>query len=198
MRVDDPVRGMRDAFNGRPGQIYAVIDAALVADFQQKLDAAQIPSLCLFAGNDAITLAESAPYLLPLDVTRDATHSLWRAAIGQNWGIHLRSARSPEGLRTHLRRLLWIRHFSSEDPVYFRFYDPRVLRSFLPTCDHPQLRTLFGDSVIDAFYAEDARASSLLEYTRMPQTAIGRAVADVPIELHVWPLSNGKRNHGDP
>jgi hypothetical protein len=38
--------------------------------------------------------------------------------------------------------------------LYFRFYDPRVLRIFLPTCDAMQLRELFGDA-IDSFILED-------------------------------------------
>ena len=29
-------------------------------------------------------------------------------------------------------------------PLYFRYYDPRVLRVYLPTCDADELRTLFG------------------------------------------------------
>ena len=37
-------------------------------------------------------------------------------------------------------------------PLYFRYYDPRVLRIFLPTCSAAQLKQMFGP--VDAFLAE--------------------------------------------
>ena len=37
-------------------------------------------------------------------------------------------------------------------PLYFRWYDPRVLREYLPTCNAEELRTIFGS--IDAFIVE--------------------------------------------
>lgn len=39
------------------------------------------------------------------------------------------------------------------DPIYFRFYDPRVLRRFLPVCTPDQLYAFFGP--IDYFLFED-------------------------------------------
>ena len=39
------------------------------------------------------------------------------------------------------------------EELYFRFYDPRVLRIFLPTCDESQIRELFGP--IEYFLMED-------------------------------------------
>jgi hypothetical protein len=40
-----------------------------------------------------------------------------------------------------------------DQQLYFRFYDPRVLRIFLPTCDENQLREFFGP--IEQFICED-------------------------------------------
>ena len=44
-------------------------------------------------------------------------------------------------------------------PLYFRYYDPRVLRVFLPTCTPAQLKHMFGPA--DAFLAENEPADSL-------------------------------------
>jgi hypothetical protein len=45
-------------------------------------------------------------------------------------------------------------------PMYFRYYDPRVLRIYLPTCNAQELATVFGP--VTSFVLEDADASTLL------------------------------------
>ena len=46
-------------------------------------------------------------------------------------------------MRTHFRRFLLV-EAPDGDSWYFRFYDPRVLERFLPTCDAAQLTDFFG------------------------------------------------------
>jgi hypothetical protein len=46
-------------------------------------------------------------------------------------------------LRHHLRTLLVVKSWSGER-MLFRYYDPRVLRAYLPTCTSDELRTVFG------------------------------------------------------
>ena len=43
------------------------------------------------------------------------------------------------------------------EPLYFRYYDPRVLRAWLPTCDPAQLAEFFGP--VEFFIAEDEAPS---------------------------------------
>jgi hypothetical protein len=43
--------------------------------------------------------------------------------------------------------------------VYFRFYDPRVLRDFLPTCNMRQAPEMFGG--IGSFWLEGERGEVL-------------------------------------
>ena len=45
----------------------------------------------------------------------------------------------------------------------FRYYDPRVLRAYLPTCNSEELRTVFGP--IECFRTEDQNdAEHMLEF----------------------------------
>jgi len=44
----------------------------------------------------------------------------------------------------------------------FRFYDPRVLGKFLPTCNGGELRTLFGE--VETFYTEAESDDALMRY----------------------------------
>ena len=47
--------------------------------------------------------------------------------------------------------------------LYFRYYDPRVFRVFLPTCDREQLGTMFGP--VGRYYVEGEKSDSLVQYS---------------------------------
>jgi hypothetical protein len=44
----------------------------------------------------------------------------------------------------------------------FRFYDPRVLRRYLPTCTHEELSEFFGK--VHSFFAEAESGQQITEY----------------------------------
>jgi hypothetical protein len=56
--------------------------------------------------------------------------------------------------------------------LIFRFYDPRVLNKFLPTCDAEQLKKFFGD--VDTFFAENGEnlSSFRLENGKLKQSEL--------------------------
>jgi hypothetical protein len=63
-------------------------------------------------------------------------------------------------LYKHLRKFLIVQSEEGKE-MYFRYYDPRVLRVFLPTCEPAQLKEFFGP--IEAFLAENEQGL-LVEY----------------------------------
>jgi hypothetical protein len=93
----------------------------------------------LYAGIDE-GLVDVAPYLLPL---AGRLESLMPLAWGNSWGVFLRSEATLAELRKHFRRFLMVQLEDGEE-VYFRFYDPRVLRVFLPTCTAPEREGFLG------------------------------------------------------
>jgi len=46
----------------------------------------------------------------------------------------------------------------------FRFYDPRVISKYLPTCTPEELEIFFGK--IDTFFAESEGGDKLLSFSR--------------------------------
>jgi len=64
-------------------------------------------------------------------------------------------------IRRHLRKLLSVRGPKGEI-LLFRYYDPRVLRAYLPTCRPEELETVFGP--IDRFWLEDDTPETILEF----------------------------------
>ena len=93
--------------------------------------------------------------------------AFFRHGWGESWGILVNSRRSFKELRRHLRRFLYVRTELGEK-LYFRFYDPRVLRVFLPTCGKDQLDEIFGAThgEIDSFFVEDEDPRFVLRYGR--------------------------------
>ena len=47
-------------------------------------------------------------------------------------------------------------------PLYFRYYDPRVLRAFLPTCNADDLKVLFGP--VDDYLLESEDGADVLRF----------------------------------
>lgn len=59
--------------------------------------------------------------------------------------------------------------------VYFRYYDPNILRIFLPTCDPEQSAVFFGP--VRAFTAEDPEQGQTLLFTRRNDQLVTKQVA---------------------
>ena len=110
---------------------------------------------------------EIAPWLAELTPRSWLLDALFRHGWGESWGMLVNSRRSFKQLRRHLRRFLYIRTELGEK-LYFRFYDPRVLRVFLPTCDKAQLDEFFGalHGEVDSLFVEDEDPRFVLRYSR--------------------------------
>jgi hypothetical protein len=98
---------------------------------------------CLYRGDAATTMAEVAPYLVELDPQSRFTRWLIEEGWGRSWGVFLNASVSMEALRNHLRRLTLVK-LPDGRSVYFRYYDPRVLSVYLPTCTTEELAAVFG------------------------------------------------------
>jgi hypothetical protein len=82
-------------------------------------------------------------------------------AWGNSWGVFLKSDATPRELRKHFRQFLMVQLADGEE-VYFRFYDPRVLRVFLPTCTQPESEQFLGP--VQSLVIEGETAGELLRF----------------------------------
>lgn len=135
----------RNAALDPPERCFLVVDAASDPSIFPFLYAHQdeLTVQSLYKGEAAAELAEVAPYLLALDENDGPA----RKFVAQGWGHHrfilLCTAAGFDDMRQHLRKLTFAQMPDGE-AVLFRFYDPRVTRIFLPTCDGAQLARFFG------------------------------------------------------
>ncbi|MFN2531632.1 MAG: DUF4123 domain-containing protein [Pyrinomonadaceae bacterium] len=132
--------------------VFVVLDGASVPGLVSKLQASNLECICLFRGALAPDVAEVAPYLVHLLVGSEFTKWITREGWGKHWGIFALSASDIRMLRQHFRTLLTV-YDPNAKPVLFRYYDPRVMRTYLPTCNSEELTALFGP--VDKYIMED-------------------------------------------
>lgn len=126
-------------------QVYALLDGARDDAIVPAVAASRLPSECLFAGALAPELALAAPYLVQVAPESAFFATLCSAGWPAAWGLY---AMAPpqvtlQALRRHFRTLLRVRDEHGRT-LAFRFYDPRVARTFLPTCSPQQVMEFFG------------------------------------------------------
>jgi len=140
--------------------VWAILDCARDERIYPALRNSQLDYLCLFSGRLHLEVVAAAPHLIELSPNYRFTPKLIEMAWGQSWGVFLR-IRDATNLRTHLRGFLRVRDESGRI-LMFRYYDPRVLRVYLPTCQPNELRTVFGP--VRSYLVEGEDGKSLIEF----------------------------------
>jgi hypothetical protein len=140
---------------------YAILDAARDKVIYPKIVNSGIKSICLYHGTKSVELATVAPYLVLLERDTPFTDWLLNQGWGKSWGIFLKTSETLEKLQQHFRQFLMV---YNEDGklLYFRFYDPRVFRVYLPTCNEAELKTVFGPVT---YFLTEGQEDSLVEFT---------------------------------
>jgi hypothetical protein len=148
-------------FEGEPANVYAILDGASIPELLDKLYADPPPAFeCLFPGDLEPDMAEVAPYVVLLE--RDSPFFKWvTSGWGKHWGVFLKTAAKMRPVRNHLQDLVIA--YSDGKPMRFRYYDPRVLRAYLPNCDAKELRRMFGP--LQVFLMEDEDPAVAAQFT---------------------------------
>lgn len=128
------------------GPLYAVLDGARDPRILVLLREAPDEHRSLYEGTRGEALAEVAPYLVRLRTDSSLLERLVTEGWEKRWGIYLPSALAFKDVRRHLRRFLMVEIEDTRERLYFRFYDPGVLREFMPTCTVRQVAELLGDA----------------------------------------------------
>jgi hypothetical protein len=143
-----PRTSLLNYFRSLSEPLFCLLDAAcgqqvfqLIQDEIRSATPARIQ--CLYDGNSAQELAAFAPYLVQLAPDSSMLEGLLHKGWGKGWASYFVSRSSFEDLRHHFRKFLLVK-LDSDEEAYFRFYDPRVLTVFLPTCNARELGDFFG------------------------------------------------------
>jgi hypothetical protein len=136
--------------------LYAVLDGARDSRIRGWATNTRAPLWCLYIGKIPTELEDAAPWLMRIGRGHDSTDWFFKHGWPASWGVLFASDAPQRELRRHLRKFLRVR---TEDKrtLIFRYYDPGVLRVYLPTCTPEELKIFFGP--IKAFAARDADAT---------------------------------------
>ena len=132
--------------------VFAILDAA--RDYM-RIGIARLlvgTAQSLFEGPKGQRLDDVAPYLVCCDTLGQVAELILAPDKEGECGIVLDSQVDFASTRRHLRRFLVVRRARDMKKVLFRFYDPRVLRVFLPVCTETELLDFFGP--ITAFHCQ--------------------------------------------
>lgn len=141
--------------------LYALLDAAREPGVVAFLEGVPETSDSLYEGEKGRELAPYGPYLVEIPGDSPLAGDLAEKAFGKSYCVFLTAHASFADVRKHFRRFLMV---ETEDgkKVYFRFYDPRVLRVFLPTCTPEEAKRFFGP--IRSYWVEAREPGTLSRF----------------------------------
>jgi hypothetical protein len=122
---------------------YAVLDGARDPRIRRWIFDTRAPRWCLYRGRLPPAIEDAAPWLLRVIPGDPRIEEFLARGWGRSWGILFTSQAPSRELRRHLRRFLRVRTAQGRI-LAFRYYDPRVLRVYLPSCEPAENATFFG------------------------------------------------------
>jgi hypothetical protein len=169
-------------------QIYALLDGARDPRIAHMVRYSGLEYACLYTGKISPALSQAAPYIVHLAPKSAFTRTLLEQGWGESWGIFVeaRADVSLEQLRRHFKNLQLVRD-EDGNKLVFRFYDPRVLRIYLPTCTLSELSEFFGPT--SKLLLESDGRTALLEHRKIVQGMDSRIwkiehVAQMPVPVY--------------
>lgn len=148
---------------------FAILDGAISPAILDLLNQSGTYYQSLYEGEASADIARYGPYLAQIQPERPFLPYLVKAAWGMFWGVFLGSDQSFEETRRHLRRFLIV-DSGSGGKALFRYYDPRVLRVFIPSCEPEQRKEFFGP--VRCYFAETEPIPSLTAFTLEQQQTV--------------------------
>jgi len=144
--------------------VFCVLDGASVPDLPSVLWEHEPEHVCLYRGELEPDMAEVAPYLVKLEPESPFTDWVLKEGWGNHSGIFAITPAEVDirALRQHFRKFLMVMDPEGKS-IYFRYYDPRVLRVYLPTCNAEEMEIVFGP--ISSYMLEDEDSSVLMRFS---------------------------------
>jgi pSer/pThr/pTyr-binding forkhead associated (FHA) protein len=143
--------------------LYALLDASREPSVLKVILESKEEYQSLYEGPQGAQLAHFAPYLIRVPQKSSLLDTLIQQAWSKSWGVFVTSDAPLKDLRTHFRHFLTVK-LPDGQQVYFRYYDPRVLRLFLPTCLPEETTQFFGP--VKNFLIEAEDPATALHFTR--------------------------------
>lgn len=153
------------------GYLFALMDSAdqILVPHKAKL-LGPSKAISLFTGTAKEQYWQVAPYLFHVDpeLLDWTVATLWK----EPWGIFALSKSTFEDLRLHLKKFL-MAQLPDGKVWFFRYYDPRILKTYLPVCQPWELQKFFGPIRAFAVAGGEEEKPIVLQGLRVPPRSPG-------------------------
>ncbi|MFD1747604.1 DUF4123 domain-containing protein [Rhizobium helianthi] len=175
----DTLLGQSDA--GELGILYAVIDASRSPmTIPAALQAMTDKVACLYRGQALEEFGDDTAWVAAINLDESVLDWLIDNGFGKRWSIFLRSSLQLADIVRHLRKFTVIQD-DQGTTHFFRFYDPRTLRQYLPVFTTEQ-RTAFFRGVHTWYCENDVRPNELLKFSTNGDSLLREAISLVPTQ----------------
>jgi hypothetical protein len=161
------------------GRLFVAVDGADTPGVAEKANVlGPRVATCLYRAEEDTDLAAVAPYLFAVD----APVLRWvreRLPEDPAFCIFVLADSNLEGLRRHFRRFLVVQS-PAGTKMNFRFYDPRVLTTFLESCEPRELDDFYGPASEYGIPTEDAMGAL---FWKRREEGLPRRRTDVLLKL---------------
>jgi hypothetical protein len=145
-------------------RVFSLQDSAADVRLHPNMMLSLMDHACLYEGRLPQVLEQAAPHIVRLAATAPYTRWFLETGWGRHWCILFQAHANLPVLRAHFQRLLLVKDEAGRR-FTFRYYDPRILRTYLPTCTPDELRKFFGP--VERFFCESDNGKELLAYERV-------------------------------
>jgi len=143
---------------------YVLLDAARMEQLIADAKIMNPEHDSLYRGQTEEELAGVAPYIFTLPERSEFLSWIYANSYGRSCGVIFTTGINLEESWYHFRRFLLVKTEDGQE-LYFRFYDPRVLKIFLPTCDKDQILEFFGP--VQHFIVEGDSKEEAIEFSQI-------------------------------
>ncbi len=122
---------------------FLIIDAARTYEKIQEAPEILKNSYCLYNEKGDEVLSSVAPYVVDCEISKNTLQWVEENVWGNSGCTFLFSNILFDKICIHLKHFITAKIEDGQE-LYFRFYDPRVLKIFLPSCNKQQILEFFG------------------------------------------------------
>lgn len=159
--------------------LFAIIDSARNEDVFRYLVTGNVQYKSLFEGTMDVQSYGVSGFLVECKQGSPLFDWMTREAWGDSCCIFFTSEASFDELFSHFQKFNRV-YLEDDQVVLFRYYDPRVLRVYLPTCNRAEVELFFGEVI--SFYAE------LEDKQHMNSFRKNDAPKDKPLQVISYPV----------
>lgn len=143
--------------------VYAIVDGSRQPMvIPAALDAYSSNFRCLYSGNALAEFGDNAAWVVELKLGESTLNWLVTHGLNRRWAIFATSQLEISAFIRHLKKFT-VTVGPDGRTLFFRFYDPHVLRQYLPVFDERQTQLLFS-GVGDLFLEDTSGRNALIKY----------------------------------